>query len=420
MLAQSHTLEPFPMAYAVAAAALFLLAGGENVRAQGRPTRVEVVRVEKRAVAPTLDLVGTVQPLRRSAVAGEVSGCVVEMLVDAGDRVTRGQVICRLRADVRRAAHAEAVAVLARLAAVLAERKAELRKAEFEKKRIVELWEQDQGSEKEYIDTLADFDIAAGRVEQARQDVEAQKAVAARLKDDLARTEIRAPFAGHVVKKETDIGAWIMQGGPVIQLIDLSTVRVRVRAPESIIAFCPVGADATVGIDALGRRFAATIARVVPDADEQAHTFPVELDVANPDGALKAGMFARVSVPAGPKVVRLVIPKDAVVLRGSAQILFVVRSGEAEGMAMALPMPVRIVSELFDYVAIEAEGLAEGDQVIVRGNENMFGPGPVIPMPHRSETQAQTAEAAPQSDSKKKTAEADPATHPKTAESSRG
>lgn len=362
---------------------LFVACGlwsADHCIAQGHgPSRVEVALVEQREVAPTMKLVGTVRPRIRTTVAAQVSGLVAAIPIDEGDRVATGQLLCKLRAEQRRLAHEEAVARQAELKAVLAERNAELGKAEYEAERTARLWEERRCSDKERRDAQADHAAAKGRVAQARHAESAQDAVVRALADDLAQTQIRAPCDGFIVAKETEVGSWVSEGGGIVTLIDLSTVRVRVLVPESMIEFCRVGTTVQISVEALKEDFAGKISRLIPDGDARARTFPVEIDIPNPKSRLKAGMFVRAAMPSGPRSTRLVIPKDAVVLRGPMAMVHVVRDSD-EGQ-MAMPVPVRIVSEVVDHVAVEAEGLSAGDQVIVRGNEFMFGPGPVIAVP---------------------------------------
>ena len=340
------------------------------------PTQVEVAEVVRREVAPTLRLVGTVRPRLRTIVAAEVAGQVAEMPIDDGDAVEQGQVLCKLRAEPRRLARDEAVARLAQLESVKAERQAELSKTEFESRRMSALWEGQRCSEKEYRDALADHQAAQGRAKQAEHAVVSQKAVCDKLADDLARTEIRAPCAGFITMRRTQIGSWVELGGPIVEMVDLSVARVRVSVPEGIIGFCAVGEPGQVTVEAIGKTYAGKIARLIPDADERARTFPVDIDVKNPNGELRAGMFVRAEVPAGPKGARLVVPKDAVLLRGNERTAYVVREGAAG--AQAEVVTVEVLAELADEVAVAAEGLTAGDKVVVRGNENMFGPSPVV------------------------------------------
>lgn len=368
----------------VCAAAWLFIFAPDPAAAQGRgPTRVEVLPAVEREVAPSIRLVGTVRPQLRTTVATEVAGLVTALPADEGVFVPKGELLCKLRDAPRRFARDEAVARLSQLKAALVVSQAELSKAKFEKERTERLWKIEGSTNKEHNDALADFEAAKGRVDQAKFSADAQRAVVDRLEDALSRTEIRAPYDGHVVTKHTEIGSWVDDGGGIVELVDLSIVRVRVNVPEAYIGFCDVGAEAYVSVDALDESFGGRISRVIPDADERARTFPIDIDIPNPTGRLRAGMFVRALVPSGPKANQLLIPKDAIVMRGPLQMIFVVRTSEKGQMAEI--QPVEVLSEVLDYVAVKVPGLSAGDQVVVRGNERMMGPGPVIAIPRPDE-----------------------------------
>lgn len=374
-------------------AAILLTCGTPVLRAQSRgPSPVEVAAAQTRDVAPTIQLMGTVTPRLRTTVAAELAGLVTELAVEEGDPVRTGQVICKLRDEVRRLAHQEALAAQKRFELAISEWQAQLTRAEFEMRRLGELWKERQGTEREYIFAKADHDAALARLDQGKQELKEREAVVAILADNLARTEIRAPFDGFVVAKRTERGSWLVEGGPVVDLIALDVARVRVHVPESAAPYCAAGANVVIHVDAVGRDFAGRIGRLIPDAEPRARTFPVEVDVPNPDTLLKAGMFARAAMPSGPAGPRLVVPKDAVVRREMAALVFVVKPGEP-GAQMAVPVPVRVQGELLDEVAIDADALQSGDLVVVRGNENLFGPSPVIPNPHQASPASQSAGA---------------------------
>ena len=368
-------------------------------------------------MSPTLELVGTIRPNRRSLLGSEVPGLVVEMAVDDGDAVKKGQIVCRLRDAARRYELANAEAELARLKDALDELEAgeraeeldrlkaaheealaQLRMWEFERTRIQNLRGANSSSEKEYNDTMMMYNTAVSRERQAeaalrrgkagarvetvraaRHAVEAQAARVDRLRDDRSRMSIAAPFDGFVAARRTEVGQWVMEGGSVAELVEINPVRVRVNVPEGIVSFAAIGAPVEVLVEALRRTLPGRIARVVPDADAQARTFPVDIEMENSAGTLKPGMFVRARVPAGASEARLVVPKDAVVRSPRGMVVWVVRSGK-DGDA-AMPAPVRTGDESQSFVAIAAEGLSAGDRVVVRGNERLQAPGPVIAVP---------------------------------------
>lgn len=387
--------------------------------AQGRgPMPVEVAAVIERDIPPTLEVVGTIQPDRSAVVATEIAGLVASFEAEEGDFLEPGAVICRIDPTVARLKHEEAVAALRalearlaeleagvrqeerdRLAALVEEAGAIVRKWEYEHNRINRLAERGQSSEKEQHDVELEYHAARERLAQARaqheqakngtrpevlararQEVAAQQARVAMLQRDLDKTEIRAPFAGALVVKRTEVGEWIDEGGAVCELVALDVVRVRLDVPERAIPFARGGASATVVVDTLGRNLKAPIRRVIPQANSSARTFPVEIDLENADHALLPGMFVRARVPAGHTAKRLMVSKDALVTQGTRHTIYVIRQGD-DGAAMAVPVAVSIGIELGGLVAIEGEGLKPRDQVVVRANERLRGSTPVTPVP---------------------------------------
>jgi RND family efflux transporter MFP subunit len=359
------------------------------VAAQPAAVQVEVAPVVQREVAPTVTLVGTVRPRLRSVVSAEISGYVIDLPVDIGDSVARGEVICRLRDDMRRFALNTGRATLARLEAEARESEAIVERWTFERKRIEGLWEQRVCSEKEHRDTQTEHAAAVARAEAARSAVESQRAVVEMAADSLERTVIRAPFVGVIVSRRTEVGQWVggffggssegqsAQGGEIVEMVALDTVRARVDVPEQVLVYAAVGEPATLRFDAFaGEVFHGRIARVAPAGDELARTFPVEIDIENTDGRLRAGMFVRAAVPAGPREHRLIVPEDAVVRQdGTPPVVYVIHA--VEGIPHAVPQRVQVLREYVDGVAVEADDLQPGDQVVVRGNERLFGPTPV-------------------------------------------
>ena len=398
---------------------LLLVAGGAAAHAQGGRTQaVAVAPLLLRELPASIRVVGTVRSNKESIVAAEVSGLIAEFPAQEGDFLKRGAVICRLDDDVARLLLDEARAELAASAAVVTElengtRPEELRRAaasldeaqaifekwRFEKSRVADLRVGGSSSAKELHDAEMEFIASEGRLAQAqalfdlakagpraehlakaRYDQAAQAAIVARLERDLAKTQIRAPFDGFIVAKHTEIGEWIEAGGAVCDMIDVETVRVRVDVPESAARYAQAGANATIEIEALGRSQSAAITRLIPRAQAAARTFPVEIDLPNAEHTILPGMFVRAVVPAGPTAQRLMAPRDAILPQGQRKIVFVVRDGGEAGQ-MAMPLNVETGLEIGGRVEISGPGLQAGDQVVVRANERLYGPTPVMPTP---------------------------------------
>ena len=391
-----------------------LLAAPPPAPAQPGPTRVLTARVEQRELPSTVTLVGKVQPLRRSTVGSEVEGIVAHMPVRQGDRVEAGQLLCKLddktatsrlaeaqgRLDALRAALAELEAGtraedLARAKALYENEQAKFQRWISERQRVKALYGDSEANQKEVYDTesgylaaeqmmlaaKASYDAAAAGprrevIDRAQFELAEQQAVVNRYAHDLAATEIRAPFAGHVVQLHTEVGQWMAQGGAVAEMIDLASVLVRVDVFERAIAYCQVGDSARVKIDALDRTFDGTITHVIRQGDPQAHTFPVEIEVINESQLLAAGMFARVTIVGGPEAQAIAVPKDAVVQRRGVDYVCMVQSNEKG--TMAIPMPVTLGRDIDDWVAVTSGNLAPGMEIVISGNESISYPKSVL------------------------------------------
>lgn len=395
-------------------AAVTLLAAGLDLQAQPRVTRVVIAQSAPRQLQKTISLVGSVQPLRRSVIGSELAGRIREMPVRQGDFVHAGDVLCRLKDETLRFQHDEAVARQESLRAKLAELEAGTRKEDldrlkaaldesaaleqkwtFEKQRLENLMEDSSASRKEYNDTMSEYLAARERhamakasyelgvagprkevIAQARHDVAAQEAVVAKLTEDLERMQIKAPYDGFVTRRAAEVGEWLEVGGDVVELADISAVLVRVNVPENAIAFNTVGQPVRVLIDALADWFVGEVAHVIPQADENARSFPVEIRVDNSERKLFAGMFARAVVPAGPPMSVIAVPVDAIVQRDGVEYVALVVPGR-EGAKMGIPTPVTTGAQDAGWVAVTSGNVGPGMDVVIRGNEGIVFPMPV-------------------------------------------
>lgn len=373
---------------------LAVCAVAPSARAQFGPAKVVVENVVRRDVSPTIELVGTLRPHLRSVVAADVEGLVMEMPYDYGAVVKKGEPICILRDVTRRLAVDEARAAVEALEGELAARQADVRKTAFEVDRITRLSKLDRSTDKERVDAEANHSAAEARVRQSKAMLDEARARLAVAQDNLDRTRVLAPFDGAIIAKRTEVGQWVQVGEPVMEMVDLYTVRARVMVPETAVEFCTPGEAAMVTVEALGRDFEGAVSRVIPEADPQANTFPTDVDIPNPDGVLKAGMFVRAQVPAGPKTSHLLVPKDSVLRRGPTSIVYVARRNAEKGDTADVA-PVTVVAEVMQYLAVESPVLREGDQVVVRGNEGMRGPGPIIVMSGPASKDPANAKQAP-------------------------
>lgn len=378
------------------------------VLAQMPISRVVVAEAQMREAPSSITLVGTVNALRISKVSSEIAGIVQRMPVHEGDIIDQGSVLCKLNDDALSLRFAEEFATLEslqarhqelkagtrkeelqRLKALLDEADADFERWKFEMVRIEKLYKDKDSNHKEYYDTRADYLTAERRriaaqarydealagprkevIAQAAHDVAAQQAIVHRYESDLNKTEIQAPFPGVITQRFTEVGEWISVGGQVVELADIHKMLVRVDAPESAFPYLVVGDPAHVFVDALRKTFKGKIKHIIPHADPNARTIPVEIEIDNEKRLLAVGMFARVTVTAGPKVKVVAIPKDAIVQKDGISYVAVVIPGQ-QGLAGILKA-VTVGSDIHDWIAVTSGNIQSGMRIIIRGNERIL------------------------------------------------
>ena len=191
------------------------------------------------------------------------------------------------------------------------------------------------------------------------------------VRDSLTKSRIVAPFDGWITQEFTEIGQWVEEGGAVVEMVDLSHVQIEVPLPERYVSHIQVHDPVTATFDGLPEFEAqGSVFSLIAQADRAARTFPVKVEIPNPALAIKSGMVSRVRFQVDRPHRGIVIPKDALVLRGGKQFVFQVKEGIVE------QIPVTAVLHVEDLVEIEGP-IREGMTVVVEGNERLFPGQPV-------------------------------------------
>ena len=337
-------------AAAVAAAALFAGCGppggggAEALPAQdfSRVINVEVEQVAPRTFAQTLRLPGGAMAMRDVVVSAEESGVVRRIVRDKGVAVTSGQAIVRIDDEVLRA-QVEAAAAQSEYARQVWERRRQL----FENDGI--------GPELTYI--------------EARHNAEQSAANLRALQARLTRTTVAAPINGILEDRRVEIGTLVAPGMEVARIVQTDTMRIMASAPERWALHLPLGAPATVTFHGIpGEWYEGRISYVGAVVDPDSRTFPIELELANPEGRIKPGMIAEVSVVQEEIAEAVVVSQDALVAMEDGQVVYVVEGGGDE--ARAVMRRVRIGVSQGNDVVIDA-GLDSGDMLVVVGQQGL-------------------------------------------------
>jgi len=259
---------------------------------------------------------GTVQAVRQTVVAAQVSGAVVGLDAKAGDTVKAGQVLARLDA---RAAEQTAAVSDAQLQAARATQEAADR--EFERQK--QLFAQN------YISRAA-LDRAEAQHKSAQAEVSAQRAGVGAARATSGFYVVKAPYAGVIADVAVVLGDMAMPGRPLMTLYDPTALRVSVNVPQSTTG--RLDDAATVRLDIAGlpaerQSVLATKMQVLPTADPATHTVEVRFDLPTGLQGAKPGMFARVWLPtSAPGESRLYVPKRALIRRAELDGVYVIGS----------------------------------------------------------------------------------------------
>lgn len=267
------------------------------------PIPVEVAQVRRGDVFAVYSGTATVEAYREAEVVAKVGGEVRSLAVEEGDRVAAGQVLATLDGE--------------RLKLELEQARANLAKLEQDYRRNVELHEKGL--------------LAAGAFENLKFDLDALKAAYELAKLEYGYTTITAPIDGVVSERMVKVGNTIAANTPVFRITDLDPLVAYLHVPEREFSKLAPGQQAELAIDAIpGKRYTADVVRISPVVDAGTGTFKVTLEVEDPAGEIKPGMFGRVGIVYDRRPDSLLVPRVAVMEDEAGDSVFVVRDGEVE------------------------------------------------------------------------------------------
>jgi Cu(I)/Ag(I) efflux system membrane fusion protein len=199
---------------------------------------------------------------------------------------------------------------------------------------------------------LRNWDISEEQVKALAAGAEAKRTLS-----------FRAPAGGVVIEKKAVAGMRFMPGEMLYQIADVSAVWVLADVFERDIGAIKSGQKVKVAINAYPEKsFTGTVAYIYPTLKPETRTVPVRIELANPGGLLKPGMYANVDLAVGGAQKVLTVPTSAVIDSGTRQVVLLQKAaGRFE------PREVKLGQRSDEYVEVR-EGIAEGDAVVVAAN----------------------------------------------------
>jgi len=276
----------------------------------GGAVRVDVIKPRVIDSDREMSLPGTVRALEQTKIYPRTTGYVRKWLVDIGDKVTAGQLLVEIDAPDLDAQLGQARAQLAQAQSAVNQVVAQRNFSKSNTQRYSSLADQQLVSQSQVEQTQAQASTDEASVAAAQSNVAAQQANVRRLVETQGFLRVVAPFAGTVTSRNIERGDLVSESKTteLYTIAAIDTVRVFVDVPQTVVANVHPGAEATITVrEYPGRKFAGKVTRSAGALDPDLHTMTTELQVPNPDSALKPGMYvqAALTFPAPHHVVEI-------------------------------------------------------------------------------------------------------------------
>lgn len=414
-----HNTKPSNQNLKLAALALLLIAAGifvaacrgskanartEQPASANAPAVVEVTTAAaiKRDLPRFFEATGSLAGDQQTDVAPQTAGKVVEVGVDIGSYVKRGQLLVKLD-DTELKLHVDQAATQVEQA------KANVRQAEekiglksgqaFEPNRVAEVaaakvtldlaeknlvraekliesgdvsrsFYDDQRARRDQLKEQYDVALAQARqnyaaVEVARTNVANMQAQLALARKNLSYAIIPAPIDGFVTERTADVGEYVSPQAKVATIVRTNPLRIRIDIPEQAIPEVRVGQSVSITTSAWpDKNFSGRVARIAPNVSATSRTLTVEAEIENSSNALKPGQFATVRILQEKAEPAVLIPSRAVVTEAGVSRVFVVKDGHAEQRL------VQTGQTEGDLIAVK-NGVKADEQVATSGLERL-------------------------------------------------
>ncbi|MFT6050971.1 MAG: membrane fusion protein (multidrug efflux system) [Halioglobus sp.] len=317
---------------------------------------VEVILVQELPINQTVQLTGTVTSARSARLSASIAGLVTALLVDAGSSVGAGDKLLEMDAELAKWEWqgAQASVISTQLGLSDAQRRLAEVQALAPKQSIAETVVRDLAAE------VAEDEAA---LQRAQADAGYRKGV-------LDRHVLRAPFAGVISVKQTELGEWISPGVSVLELVATEDLQIDFQVSEDYLS--AIGPDTTLTYtlgDSMKIPQRGKIVTFVPIADPSARTFLLRVKPSEVSQTISPGMSARAALHLDSGRIGMVVPRDAVIKYPDGRVVvWVVEASDAGDVVAEKRVDTGVI---FDGMVEIRQGLAANARAVVFGNENL-------------------------------------------------
>lgn len=336
--------------------------GERDQDSDGVVPAVEILQARAGSLPLEEELYGVVKARNQVAIRPEIEATVVEVMVRSGERVSAGQPLVRLDAQRLREQLSQAEAGLRSAEADLAEARARAVEIEALVRRTRALHAEELVSDLELETQEAQLEAASARSAAAVAEVDEARATMQERRNQRSKTVVRSPVSGRVGRRNVEIGMLVDPSSVLFVVGDFDELIVEVPLTEGLLAQVEEGTPVRILADSLGgESIRAELSRISPFLEESSFSTTGEIDLRNPGGRLRPGMFVTVEVLYGETAQATLVPASAVWEDPGSGELGVYRMTELVELDAQVEHGEQISAEAYDFELVTIDVLAEGE-----------------------------------------------------------
>jgi HlyD family secretion protein len=311
-----------------AGAALVLIVALFLAGKREKPIPVTTEKAVLRTILQTVSATGKIQPETEVKISPEVAGEIIELPVQDGMQVKKGDLLVKIKPDSYKALLEQQEAAISAAKANNLQQKATMLKTEHDLARAKDLFEKKLISEQEYNAAEAAYDVAKNTYESSGHEIERAQASSSQARDQLSKTTIYSPMDGTVTVLNSKLGERLVAtnqfaGTEVMRVADLSRMQAVVDVNENDVVNVKAGDVANIKIDAYGdRKFKGVVQQIAntgkttgTGTQEEVTNFEVKIRIDDHDVALRPGLSCTADIQTNMVKDAVAVPMQSVTIR---------------------------------------------------------------------------------------------------------
>ena len=307
---------------------LFLIIGSIISAKREQPVPITTEKATRRTIVETVSATGKIQPETEVKISPEVAGEIIELPVEDGKEVKKGDMLVKIRPDSYKALLEQQQAAISTAKAVSDQQKAAVAKADVDLKQAKDLFEKKLISQTEMTTAETTYDAAKAMYESGLHGIEGAQASSSQARDQLSKTTIYSPLDGVVTVLNSKLGERVVAtnqfaGTEVMRVADLNHMQAVVDVNENDVVHVKLGDSATVSIDAYGdRQFKGAVEQIAntgkttgTGTQEEVTNFEVKIRLDNHDMRLRPGLSCTAEIQTAMVKEVVSVPIQSVTIR---------------------------------------------------------------------------------------------------------